>query len=117
MGFKDAIEMLYCGKCDIYEHQNTVDPITHITSQGLVKVYEGLPCRLSFYSSPTADDIGGVPKITQTTKLFISPTVEIKPSSVIEVTQNNVTRRYIRSGEPAIYFSHQEVAVEVDDYA
>lgn len=117
MNFKSAIEMLYVGKCNIYEMQDTVDPTTHITSQTLTEVHHNVPCRLSFYSSPTANESGSVNMYEQTTKLFLSPEIEIKPSSLIEVTQNGVTRNYKRSGESAIYFAHQEVTVEVEDYA
>ncbi|HBG5847838.1 TPA: hypothetical protein OUL20_003776, partial [Clostridioides difficile] len=57
---------------------------------------------------------GKVAKLEQKIKLFISPDIEIKAGSKLIITnQNNITKEYIRSGEPAIYPNHQEIILEL----
>jgi hypothetical protein len=52
--------------------------------------------------------------VSQVVTLFISPEVYIPPGSMIEVTQNNVTRTYKHSGISAIYTNHQEIILELE---
>ncbi|BBM48390.1 hypothetical protein JMUB3933_1906 [Leptotrichia wadei] len=52
--------------------------------------------------------------MSQVVTLFISPEVYIPPGSMIEVTQNNVTKRYKHSGISAVYTNHQEIVLEVE---
>jgi len=49
--------------------------------------------------------------------LFINPDIKIKPGSIIEVTQYGATRKFIRSGEPFIYETHQEIVLQRIDTA
>lgn len=51
--------------------------------------------------------------ISQGTKLFTVPEIQIKPGSKIIVTQNGVTTVYSSSGVPAVYPTHQEVILEL----
>jgi hypothetical protein len=54
----------------------------------------------------------------QTIKLFIRSDLDIKPGSLIEVTQNNVTTKYKRASQSAVYSNHQEITLELyEDYA
>ena len=40
------------------------------------------------------------------------PEVYVPPGSVIEVTQNGITRKYKHSGISAVYTNHQEIVLE-----
>lgn len=105
---RKAIEMMYRDRCTIVEYQPTKDPITKRTNNKEVVVLENQPCKLSYKNIASATD-GKVAKLTQTIKLFISPNINIKAGSKLII--NN--KEYIRSGESAIYPSHQEVILEI----
>ncbi|HBG7381158.1 TPA: hypothetical protein KRD64_003799 [Clostridioides difficile] len=108
-----AIELLYRDKCTIVEYQPVKDPVTKRTNNKEVVVLENQPCKLSYKNITSATD-GKVAKLEQTIKLFISPNISIKAGSKLIITnQNNVTKEYIRSGEPAIYQNHQEIILEL----
>lgn len=74
--------------------------------------------RLSFQSRNSAAKDDGYSTVSQSVVLFIAPEVEIPSGSKITVTQNGKTTDYCRSGESAVYTSHQEIALELfEDYA
>lgn len=110
---RKAIESLYVGRCTVIERQSVKDPNTHITSQKEVIVIEDQPCKLSFERITTTNQTDTVGIVTQSTKLFIAPELDIKAGSKIVVTQRGRTTEYTRSGEPAIYSSHQEIQLEL----
>ena len=111
------IEETYDGICSVYVYGSTVDPETHITHKVETLIYEDIPCRISFKnnnlndSQPTETAAKPVQKI----KLFTSPDANIPKGSKIKVTQNNVTRTYKSSGEPMMYYTHQEIILEIFD--
>lgn len=109
--FRKPVEMLYTGLCDIYEYRSLKKGA--ITKQEEVKVYEAVPCRLSYENdSKTADSAGG-DSLNQVIKLFISPDIEIKAGSKIVATQNNRTVAYKNSGTAMVYQTHQEIVLEL----
>ena len=76
------------------------------------------PCRLSFSSRNSSAKDDGYNTVSQSVVLFIAPEIEIPSGSKITVTQNGKTTDYCRSGESAVYTSHQEIALELfEDYA
>ncbi|VIF97114.1 phage protein [Clostridioides difficile] len=105
---RKAIEMMYRDKCTIVEYQPVKDPVTKRTNNKEVIVLENQPCKLS-YKNITSTEQGEVAKLTQTIKLFISPSIKIKAGSKLII--NN--KEYARSGESAIYPNHQEVILEL----
>lgn len=111
------IEETYDGICSIYIYGKTTDPATHITTKGETLIYEDIPCRISFKNNNLNDSIptetASVP--VQKIKLFTAPENTIPKGSKIEVTQNNVTRAYKSSGEPMMYYTHQEIILEIFD--
>ncbi|ENY8570605.1 TPA: hypothetical protein KRL22_001421 [Clostridioides difficile] len=110
---RKAIEMLYRDKCTIVEYQPIKDPVTKRTNNKEVIVLENQPCKLSYKNIVSATE-GKVAKLEQTIKLFVSPNISVKAGSKLIITnQNNITKEYIRSGEPAIYPNHQEVLLEL----
>ena len=109
------IEQTYDGLCTVYVYGSVTDPVTHMTHKEETAIYEDIPCRISFKnnnlndSQPTETASQAVQKI----KLFLSPDVSIPKGSKIQVTQNNVTRAYKSSGEPMMYYTHQEIILEL----
>lgn len=111
---KNIISSLYKGKCTIVEYQSVKDLVTKRTTNKEVIILENQPCRLS-YKSVVKSTEGNVSEIIQITKLFLDPSINIKPGSKIIVTQNGVTKEYKNSGEPALYSNHQEIILELFD--
>ena len=109
----NPLAMLWIGKATISEYKETTDPETFQTKHNLVPVVVDEPCRLSYGRASTTAVAEGVPYITQTITLFISPEVAIKEGSVIEVTQHGRTTKYKRASKPEVHSQHQEVLLEV----
>lgn len=112
---QNPLAVLWVGSCTIYEYKDTVDPITFQSTYQLTPILVNEPCKLSFTREPTAAISNGAAQIEQFTTLFIRPDIVVKAGSVIEVTQRGVTTKYKRSGLPAIYSNHQEIALELYD--
>lgn len=106
---RSAIESLYKGVCTITNSESVFDAKTRRTTFKDVVVCENQPCKLSYNSSPNANQTETVAIASQTIKLFIAPELEIKEGSKVIVTQNNVTRTYKSSGISAVYTNHQEI--------
>lgn len=106
---RQAIEATYDGVCTVYGRKPQEDPGTGDTVFGEVQVMENIPCHLSYSSIPAAGESDTGAAVTQATKLFLSPEIEIRPGSRIEISQQGVTGSYSRSGKPAVYSSHQEI--------
>ena len=109
---RKAIESLYEGLCTVTERQPYSRP-NKSTGFKEVTVIKDQPCRLSFSSIPAAEQTETGAALQQSIRLFIAPEIEILPGSRITVTQNGVTVCYCRSGQPAVYASHQEVDLEL----
>ena len=92
---REAIERLYKGLCSVKVKVSSVNEETGETVFTEKAVLTEQPCRLSFQSRNSA-----------------------AKGSKITVTQNGKTTDYCRSGESAVYTSHQEIALELfEDYA
>lgn len=117
---KKAIESTYIGVCDIIEYIHRQNSVTKISEKTEESVLSAQPCRLSFdvnnnrVLKPTLTG-ETASEVKQNVKLFISPEIEIKPGSKIIVTQNGVTTAYKKSGQPSVYFSHQEIMLDIFD--
>lgn len=112
---RKAIERLYSGLCDVYEYQQTVDMYNKRTTQNEILTIESQPCRVSFSTVDSVDDVENVPVKKQVVKLFIAPEVNIKAGSKIHVTQHGISKWYEASGEPAFYANHQEIVLLLAD--
>lgn len=114
---RKAIEGTYNGLCTIWEYENVEDEDTGETTSKLVPVYENVPCKVSKKTISPVSGSEVVNTIKYEPVLFISPGIEIKPGSKIVVTQHGVTRECIRSGEPFVYETHQEIVLQRIDKA
>lgn len=111
---RQLIEKTYIGTCTISEYRKVPVGDGSTEFQEIV-VLENQPCRLSFSSSPSTNGNSDntAQSVIQTTKVFISPDINIKSGSKLTVTQNGITKAYKNSGEPAIYATHQEIIVDL----
>ena len=103
--------------CSVVELQKYKDLDTGETKQKPVTVIENQPCRLSKKTITATGQTETANVIQYAPLLFISPNVEIKPGSEIVITQNGVSRKYKRSGEPFVYETHQEIVLQRTDKA
>lgn len=110
---RKAIEATYFGTLTVTEHQTVKDEKTKLTKSVDVVVLQDEPCRLSFEKIQTAVQSESAATIVQGVKIFVSPDISIKAGSKLTVTQDNVTTDYTRSGESAIYPTHQEIMLEL----
>jgi len=111
---RKAIESLYTGKCSITvfeKSQNTQNKRQEFAERVL---YVDIPCKLSYFDriKSVAGD-GDLAGVNLSARLFISPEIFIPAGSKITVTQNGRTTSFCRSGESAVYPSHQEVMLEI----
>lgn len=109
---KNPLSLLWTGKATIYEYREITDE-NFQTKHDLVAVLENEPCRLSYNHEQATDMTNGAAVVSQSITLFIRPDLVIKPGSVIEITQNNVTKKYKDSGEPAVYTNHQQIVLQI----
>ena len=89
------------------------DEASKLTRMEPVVVLEGQPCRISFETLKAAEQSNSGAAVTQVTKLFVSPEVEVKAGSKVTVTQDGATTDYTHSGIPATYPTHQEIILEL----
>ena len=108
---REAIHSMWDGLCTAFENKNSKDKYGIVSSEK-VEFCRDVPCRLSFKTISQAEQTEWGANVSQVVKLFISPEVYIPPGSTIEVTQNNVTRRYKHSGISAVHTNHQEIVLE-----
>lgn len=91
------------------ERRDVRDEQTKITHKSEVTVIENQPCKLSFEKLDATAQTETAASLTQGTKLFLPPDVEIKAGSKIIVEQDGVKNAYSASGVPAVYPTHQEI--------
>lgn len=108
---KKAIHSLWTGVCNIFGFKDVEDEYG-ATSHAEVMLFENLPCRLSFKNISQTSQTESFAVSSQVVKLFIAPEVYVPPGSIIEVTQNGITRKYKHSGISAVYTNHQEIVLE-----
>ena len=109
----NPLAVLWTGRCTIYEFQSQTHPNTYQTTQVEVPILVDEPCRISYNHEQATNIRSGAAVVSQSITLFIRPDLEIKPGSVIEITQNGVTERYKGSGQPAVYTNHQQIILQL----
>ena len=110
---REAVQSMWDGLCTVFGEQNSKDKYG-IVKPGKVEICKNAPCHLSFENISQAEQTELGANTSQVVTLFIAPEVYVPPGSVIEVTQNNVTRRYRHSGISAVYTNHQEIILEAE---
>ena len=110
---REAIQSMWTGICNIFGFKNSKNKYGTVVSE-VKELYKNIPCRLSFKNISQAEQTESVAKTSQVVKLFIAPEVYIPPGSIVEVTQNGVTRKYKHSGISAVYTNHQEIILDAE---
>lgn len=109
---RKALESLYDGKCTITEYQK-IQKENKSTAFKEVVVLENQPCRLSYQNITQTTQTESGSTLSQSVKVFIAPEIVVKPGSKLTITQNQVTTEFQNSGQPAHYFTHQEIVLEL----
>lgn len=108
---RESIQSMWTGICNIFGFKDVEDKYG-ATTHAEVTLFENLPCRLSFKNISQTSQTESFAVSSQVVKLFIAPEVYVPPGSIIEVTQNGITRKYKHSGISAVYTNHQEIVLE-----
>lgn len=108
--YTKQIEKLYDCECTIETEIDQMDEETGVMAKS-TKIDGPYPCRLSYKTSNTAN-MAEIPKFTQYTSLFCSPSVIIPKGSRITVTGRNTKQLFRSASIPARYDTHQEVQLE-----
>lgn len=121
---KKQIEALYTDVCTVWANVKTQDPKSKITKTVFAKVYEDVPCRMSFgtFVRPAGDEVTS--NLTLSVVLFLSPEYDIKAGSEFEVKRDVIgadepkVMKLKNSSPPYIYPTHQEITCSIlEDYA
>ena len=110
---REAIQSMWTGICNIFGFKNSKNKYGTVVSE-VKELYKNIPCRLSFKNISQTEQTESVAKTSQVVKLFIAPEVYVPPGSIVEVTQNGVTRKYKHSGISAVYTNHQEIILDAE---
>lgn len=110
---REAIQSMWAGICNIFGFKNSKNKYGTVVSE-VKELYKNIPCRLSFKNISQTEQTESMSKTSQVVKLFIAPEVYVPPGSIVEVTQNGVTRKYKHSGISAVYTNHQEIVLDAE---
>jgi hypothetical protein len=110
---REAIQSMWTGICNIFGFKNSKNKYGTVVSE-VKELYKNIPCRLSFKNISQTEQTESISKTSQVVKLFIAPEVYVPPGSIVEVTQNGVTRKYKHSGISAVYTNHQEIILDAE---
>ena len=107
MSLRSALESLY----DCTARVETAVPFQEgaATRFRLETTIAAAPCRLSFSGLQAAGRASPRSEAPQSVKLFLAPEWQVPAGSKITVTGRGGERVYCRSGEAAVYGSHQEI--------
>ena len=78
------------------------------------KLYEDIPCRLSYSGAVVASEGSEVTQVTQIITLFLAPDVVIPAGAKIVVTHGGQTITYKQSSETRVHTNHLEVTLDID---
>ena len=112
----NAIAPFFDALCDVKTYTKVKDSTTKITSLQQSTLYSNQPCRVSFskLASSVPNDITN--DISLSAKLFISNSLTIPSGSdIVVTTQENVTYNFKSSSVAAIYPTHQELLLELNE--
>lgn len=109
------IEKMYESTCSVWQFSRVYDKATHSTKMKKVALFENVPCHVSYGISGAAKQTDTIAVIGQNITLYLPPEYAVPAGSEITIdTQGRITK-YESSGEPAVYQSHQEISLTLDD--
>ena len=109
------IEKMYESTCSVWQFSRVYDKVTHSTKMKKIALFENIPCHISYGISGAAKQTDTIAVIGQNITLYLPPEYAVPAGSEITIdTQGRITK-YESSGEPAVYQSHQEISLTLDD--
>lgn len=109
---RQAIESLYKDTCTIVEYRS-YKKANKSTGQREYTVLSNQPCKLSFSTLKSNTETTSAEMVSQATKLFIAPEINVKPGSKIIVQHQGRTLEFKDSGQPGVFSTHQELMLEL----
>lgn len=109
------IEKMYESTCSVWQFSRVYDKATHSTKMKKVALFENVPCHVSYGISNAAKQTDTIAVLGQNITLYLPPEYVVPAGSEITIdTQGRITK-YESSGEPAVYQSHQEISLTLED--
>lgn len=109
------IEKMYESNCSVWQFSRVYDKATHSTKMKKVALFENIPCHISYGISGAAKQTDTISVIGQNITLYLPPEYAVPAGSEIIIEGQGRTTKYESSGEPAVYQSHQEISLTLDD--
>lgn len=112
---KVQIEKMYESICSVWQFSRVYDKATHSTKMKKVALFENVPCHVSYGISGAAKQTDTIAVIGQNITLYLPPEYAVPAGCEIIIEGQGRTTKYESSGEPAVYQSHQEISLTLDD--
>lgn len=109
------IEKMYERTCSVWQFSQVYDKATHSTKMKKVALFENIPCHVSYGISGAAKKTDTISVIGQNITLYLPPEYAVPAGCEIIIEGQGRTTKYESSGEPAVYQSHQEISLTLDD--
>ena len=109
------IEKMYESTCSVWQFSQVYDKATHSTKMKKVALFENVPCHVSYGISGAAKQTDTISVIGQNITLYLPPEYAVPAGCEIIIEGQGRTTKYESSGEPAVYQSHQEISLTLDD--
>lgn len=109
------IEKMYESTCSVWQFSRVYDKATHSTKMKKVALFEDIPCHVSYGISGAAKQTDTIAVIGQNITLYLPPEYAVPAGCEIIIEGQGRTTKYESSGEPAVYQSHQEISLTLDD--
>ena len=109
------IEKMYESTCSVWQFSRVYDKAIHSTKMKKVALFENIPCHVSYGISGAAKQTDTIAVIGQNITLYLPPEYAVPAGCEIIIEGQGRTTKYESSGEPAVYQSHQEISLTLDD--
>ena len=109
------IEKMYESTCSVWQFSQVYDKATHSTKMKKIALFENIPCHVSYGISGAAKQTDTIAVIGQNITLYLPPEYAVPAGCEIIIEGQGRTTKYESSGEPAVYRSHQEISLTLDD--
>ena len=109
------IEKMYESTSSVWQFSQVYDKATHSTKMKKVALFENVPCHVSYGISGAAKQTDTIAVIGQNITLYLPPEYAVPAGCEIIIEGQGRTTKYESSGEPAVYQSHQEISLTLDD--
>ena len=109
------IEKMYESTCSVWQFSRVYDKATHSTKMKKIALFENIPCHISYGISGAAKQTDTIAVIGQNITLYLPPEYAVPAGCEITIDTRGRITKYESSGEPAVYQSHQEISLVLED--